>query len=382
METLTQSGKRLTLILNIPPHYREPIFRLIEAEWQCRWIFGKNETDIPSCPTGFMNDVICLPIKRGRFNTWWLKGLSKVLHTEKQETIILTGEIKFLSSWCVMLRNTLKPRSRRARIFLWSHGWDGTEKGLRRLFYRFYFGLADGLLLYGSRSAHIAVKEGIASEKITVIHNSLDHDRFLALRKTVAEKSDANVVFGKYFKNPKLPTLVYIGRLSLVKKISQLLEAVALLKKQGREVNVLVIGDGPDRDFLHSMTEEAGLTHNVYFCGAEYNIDTTAPAVYHAAMCVSPGHIGLTAIHSLELGTPVVTHSDMKSHAPEIESITDGETGQLFEKDNIQDLAKAISRQLDQNRLLGRDAVRNSCFRAVGSWTPEWQINAFRKAFD
>ena len=381
METLTNSGKRVTLILNIPPHYREPIFRLIESGWSCRWIFGENKTDIPSCPTDFMDNVICLPIKRGRFNTWWLKGLTNVLHTEKQDAIILTGEIKFLSSWRVMLWNTLKPKSKRARVFLWSHGWDGTEKGLRRLFYRFYFGLADGLLLYGNRSAQIAIKEGIAPEKIAVIHNSLDHDRFLGLRRKVAE-TNAKTFFDRYFSKPELPTLVYIGRLSLVKKISQIIEAVALLRKRGCEVNVLVIGDGPDRNLLHLMAEESGLSDNVHFCGAEYNIDTTAPAVYHAAICVSPGHIGLTAIHSLELGTPVVTHSDMTCHAPEIEAITDGETGQLFEKDNIKDLAKAISRQLDQNRLLGRDAVRNSCYRAVESWTPEWQINAFRKAID
>ena len=130
------------------------------------------------------------------------------------------------------------------------------------------------------------------------------------------------------------------------------------------------------------MAKENGINDRIYFCGADYNVTTTAPVVYHAAMCVSPGHIGLTAIHSLELGTPVVTHSDLTSHAPEIESITDGENGQLFEKDNIQDLAKAISRQLDQNRLLGRDAVRNNCYRAVESWTPEWQINALKKAID
>ncbi len=381
METLTHPGRRLTLILNIPPHYREPIFRLIEAEWSCRWIFGENKTDIPSCPTDFMDDTVYLPIKRGKSNTWWLKGLSKVLRLQREDTIIMTGEIKFLSSWGVMLRNTLKPKSRRTRIFLWSHGWDGTEKGVRGLFYRFYFGLADGLLLYGHRSAEIALKEGIAAKKITVIHNSLDHGQFLRLRKRVSE-TDAKDVYARYFINPELPTLVYIGRLSLVKKISQLIEAVALLKEQGRYVNVLIIGDGPDRELLHQLAEKSGLNHNVHFSGAEYNIEVTAPEVYHAAMCVSPGHIGLTAIHSLELGTPVVTHSDMSSHAPEIEAITDGGTGQLFEKDNIKDLAKAISRQLDHNRLLGRDAVRNNCYRAVESWTPEWQINAFRKAID
>ena len=65
---------------------------------------------------------------KGKINTWWLKGLSGILWKEQPRTIVITGEIKFLGSWAVMIRNRFRPKSRRARIFLWSHGWDGTEK--------------------------------------------------------------------------------------------------------------------------------------------------------------------------------------------------------------------------------------------------------------
>lgn len=370
---------QVTLVLNIAPHYREPIFKLIESTWRCRWIFGENKTDIPSCHTDQLDDVTFLPIARGKFNTWWLRGLTKVLRKNKSEITILTGEIKFLGSWRVMLSNALRRKSKRTRIYLWSHGWDGTERGLRRWFYRLYFGMADGVLLYGNRSRDIAEKEGIPHDKITVIHNSLDHKKFLDIRNKTSG-SVAKSVFSPLFKNPELPVLVYIGRLSLVKKISQLLEAVAILKDRGCETNVLIIGDGPDREILQSIATENGLNDSVFFSGAKYGLKSTASWIYHAGVCVSPGHIGLTAIHSLELGTPVVTHSDMTSQAPEVESITEGITGHFFEKDNIEDLARAISCQLDQNKSLGRDAVREACYGAVESWTPEWQIKAFKQA--
>lgn len=372
----------LTLVLNIPPHYREPIFKLIENNWECRWIFGENKTDIPSCPLSFMRNVTILPISKGKINTWWLKGLSGILWKEQPRTIVITGEIKFLGSWAVMIRNRFRPKSRRARIFLWSHGWDGTEKKLRRLFYRIYFGMADGLLLYGEHSQKIAQREGIVSSKIKVVHNSLDHDRFLSLRQSLSASlvrmSDS--YYG--FKNAALPTLIYIGRLSLIKKIGMLVHAVAALKASGNEVNAVIVGDGPDYETLNKIAEELNISDNIKFLGAKYDIADTAPLIYNADMCVSPGHIGLTAIHSLELGTPVITHSDFSTQAPEVEAVIPGVTGQLFRCNDQHDLVKAISRQLDLNKSVGRDAVRNECYNAVEAWTPSWQLNAFKKAID
>ena len=38
-------------------------------------------------------------------------------------------------------------------------------------------------------------------------------------------------------------------------------------------------------------------------------------------MCVSPGNVGLTAIHSLTYGTPVLTHDNFNFQMPEAEAI-------------------------------------------------------------
>lgn len=382
METLRYPSKDLTLILNICPHYREPIFRLIEKNWDCRWIFGENKTDIPSCDTSFMHSVKTLPLTKGKVNTWWLKGLRRILHLSSSKDIIMTGEIKFLGSWYVMISNRLRPRSRRARIFLWSHGWNGTEKNVRNVFYRLYFGMADGLLLYGDHSRNIALKEGIDPSRIHVIHNSLDHDRFINIRHKMASGNSGAMFFRQWFENPSCPTLVYIGRLSLIKKLQQLFEAVAILKAKGRECNIAIIGEGPDKDTLLRTCSDLRLKNNIHFFGPIYDLTESAPIIYNSDICVSPGHIGLTAIHALELGTPVVTHSDFSAQAPEAETVIPGQTGQLFEKNNVEDLAKAISRQLDRNEAIGRDAVRNTCYEAIESWTPEWQLERFKTALE
>ena len=47
----------------------------------------------------------------------------------------------------------------------------------------------------------------------------------------------------------------------------------------------------------------------------------------HADLCVSPGNVGLTAMHALAYGVPVATHNDFKNQMPEFEAITPGKTG-------------------------------------------------------
>ena len=57
-------------------------------------------------------------------------------------------------------------------------------------------------------------------------------------------------------------------------------------------------------------------------------------------MCVSPGNVGLTAIHSLTYGTPVLTHDDFNFQMPEAEAIKENISGIFFRINNANDLSK------------------------------------------
>ena len=49
--------------------------------------------------------------------------------------------------------------------------------------------------------------------------------------------------------------------------------------------------------------------------------------LYFILHFVSPGNVGLTAIHSLSYGTPVLTHNNFNNQMPEVESIQPGFNG-------------------------------------------------------
>ncbi len=63
---------------------------------------------------------------------------------------------------------------------------------------------------------------------------------------------------------------------------------------------------------------------------------------YNASVCVSPGNIGLTAIHALSFGCPIITHNNFAEQMPEFESIKPSKTGYFYQQGDIADLKDKI----------------------------------------
>ena len=50
-------SKKLCLIYNTAPRYREAIFRAIDNEYDCDWYFGKTKSDIKEMDTSLLKNV-------------------------------------------------------------------------------------------------------------------------------------------------------------------------------------------------------------------------------------------------------------------------------------------------------------------------------------
>ena len=68
-------------------------------------------------------------------------------------------------------------------------------------------------------------------------------------------------------------------------------------------------------------------------------------------------------MHSMVFGTPVITHHDHNDQAPEWEAIIPGRTGDLFERDNVADLARVIKRWTPQR--YPDESLRAACHRII-----------------
>ena len=101
--------------------------------------------------------------------------------------------------------------------------------------------------------------------------------------------------------------------------------------------------------------------------------------IYNADLCVSPGNIGLTAMHALVFGTPATTHDDFPHQMPEFEAIREGVTGTFFKYNDVESLANSISRWFAENGNK-REEVRRACMKEIDeNWTPQFQLSVLKK---
>ncbi len=358
---------------NIAAHYRAPIYQLMAKKLGCDFCFGDDigddikKMDYASVPT----KVIEVHNVRLWYGITWQKGITKLLCMD-YDRIIYVGETRCLSTWWSLIRGRF---CRNKKTYVWTHGWYGKETGFEKVLKKFFFRLpTGGVFLYGNYARELMIKEGFKPENLFVIHNSLNYEKQLATRKTLTEMP----IYKEHFGNDN-PNLYFVGRLTKVKKLGMVLNAMAMLRDKGLCYNMTFIGDGVVRGYLEELTKKLGLDKQVWFYGACYDEKVLGEMIYNADLCVAPGNIGLTSMHTLVFGTPAITHNDFPHQMPEFEAIREGETGTFFTRDNVESLADRINSWFIEKRGK-REEVRKACMEEIDNyWTPEFQIEVLMK---
>jgi glycosyltransferase involved in cell wall biosynthesis len=261
-------------------------------------------------------------------------------------------------------------------VVFWGHGWIKKYDTLRGMVRKLFFHLPNSILLYGHYAKELAIEDGIPAERLHVVYNSLDYEAQLVMRA----KPGAGINIEerrKYFANPDLPILICSSRLTLQRELPLAFEAMALLKRDGLETNLLLLGDGPERQRLEALARELNL--NVHFVGACYDEARIATLTQLANLTIAPGQVGLTAMHSLTYGVPVITHSDPANQMPESEAVIDGWNGVLFQRGDVNDLARAIRDGLCHFREI--DKTRERCYEVIDRfYNPNHQAKIIERA--
>ena len=364
---------KVCCVFNVGATYRAPIYHLMDEILECDFFIG-DDTGAPlkrmdyHSLKGFATTLHNVRI--GPFT--WRKGYRLALRAE-YSTFIMTGEPNCITDWFIMLWAFFKKK----KTLLWCHGWYGKESFFTRMIKKFQFWLSTGIILYGERARNLLIGEGIKPEKMFVVHNSLDYSEQISIRQSLRRSRLYQDHFGNDNKN-----IVFIGRLTTVKRLDLLIEAASILKSRGDTVNVTFIGDGVERQNLEALAYERSMQNEIWFYGACYDERINAEMVFNADLCVSPGNIGLTAIHVLTFGCPAITNDDFSHQMPEFEAIQKDETGDFFKVGDSFVLADTISSWFDKHRN-DRDRIRQNCYAIIDSgWNPAYQIKVFRSAIE
>lgn len=305
-----------------------------------------------------------------RWPLYWQWGVASLLF-KPYSAYITMGNIWSISTWVLLL---IGRSFTGKKFFLWSHGWYGDESLAKRFVKKVFYSLAHDVFVYGEYARSLMLKNGFKADRVHVIYNSLDYSCQLEQRTSLSQTA----IFSKHFKNNH-PNLIFIGRLNPVKKLNLIIEALGILKEQGFPLNLTLIGDGEMKNSLEAAAADKKLTPNIWFFGPSYCEKDIAELIYNADLCVSPGNVGLTAMHSMMYGTPVLTHNYFPKQVPEFEAIIDGQTGSFFEFGNAISLAAKIRSWLEYSSV-HREKIRSDCFRVIDEkYNPGYQVTLLKK---
>jgi len=175
--------------------------------------------------------------------------------------------------------------------------------------------------------------------RTATLPTGIDFSRFDHISKTRLKKREQKLRLARFEK-----VIFYAGRISQEKNLDLAINALKKLVDQGRNVCLLIAGEGPAQRSLEREAEDLGVEDHIIWAG--FISQEELPEFYYLAdlfIFPSPADTqGIVLYEARAAGLPIVAVDSMASQA----IVKDGENG-LIARNDPRDFARKISELLD-----------------------------------
>jgi len=210
----------------------------------------------------------------------------------------------------------------------------------------------DCVTVMGNRSKNIVSNAGIPAERIFLLQNYQDPQRFNFL--------NAN----------KEWDIIYIGQLIPRKRVNDLICAIHLV---GHNLRFIIVGSGPELNNLKTLVNKLNLTNNVDFIGDVHNVESYLNQTRLLVLSSNMEALPAVAIESMYCGTPAVLPDicDIPSY------FGHGKESLLCCPGDIDDIAKKIEKMLFDESVYTEkvDACLEWARKHMHDWSKEKQVH-------
>jgi glycosyltransferase involved in cell wall biosynthesis len=375
------AGKRsrplIVIVQRIVPYYRVPFFNLLanaNPELEINIYHGSPAIDgnvFPSFRSFYRPNYILN-----------LFGYSLVLQPRlmldvllaSPDLLVLEGTFGVITNFVLLLWRWLIGRP----TLYWTAGWNnpavrGWKSLLKSLFIRVCLSFCNGAIVYGSTALEYLAAHGLSKNRIIIAQNTIDVEALTNRREQWRELGDR--IRQKYFFNSN-KVIVYVGQLTPIKRVDILLNAFFALRTRGKDVMLLLVGDGGQAAELKRFVETRQIS-GVHFAGEV--VDDVEACFSAGDVFVLPGTGGLALNQAMALGLPVIA---TVADGTEADLIVPGENGYIVPVDDADALADAIDKILGSPQLqkeMGQNSLRIILEKATLQNMVENYSTAFKK---
>ena len=195
---------------------------------------------------------------------------------------------------------------------------------------RFIYRRAHAYIGYYSQGKNIVLSYGL-SPTAFFYGNTTDTDSLLSVRKELLDKP---------FLLEKKRRILHIGRLVKWKKVDLLILAFSSIAKRFRDSELVIIGDGPEKDTLIRRAIDLGLRDRILFTGAVYDPIELAQYMNESSVYVLAGMGGLSINDAMCFSLPIICSV---CDGTEKDLVLEGENGFFFKENDVADLTEKLN---------------------------------------
>lgn len=284
------------------------------------------------------------------------------------DLVIFIQENRLLSNYPWLLRWGVR---RGQRVGYWGHGRNlqsTAPDGWRERWKRWFVGRVDWWFAYTDGTRAILESDGFPRERITVLNNAIDNQRFVADLEAVTPQQRA-ACLSRIGAAEGDPVGLYCGSLYVDKRLDLLVEAADLIRERQPGFKLVIVGDGPSRDIITQAQKTRPWLHAV---GVQRGVEKAAWFSISNAY-LSPGAVGLHVLDAFCAGIPMITTTSAR-HGPEVSYLVSGRNGFIVD-DNARAYADAYLGLLDSPQRMA--AVRRAAQEDAQLYTLDHMVDRF-----
>ena len=332
------------------PEYRVKLFELVAERCSkpCTIAVGKPSQKEATHIQSKLNHAKCIQLEQktyfsGVLETYYQFGLKQVLLNSLPDVFVTNPNPRMLDSYSItrLLRKKGVPCV--ALGIGTTDFWDQPFKRVRRWYRQKFLSQFDGFLCYGTKAAQQYAELGFAEERIITVFNSVVSRPESPLRSRPLQFDGGTA------------KVITIGRLIASKGFDRLIRAAQIAQEQGSNLEVWIVGDGPEKSNLEKLAVE--INSPVKFLGRKIGEDLANTCLL-ADLFVLPGLGGLAIQEAMSHGLPVIA---TQADGTELDLVR--ENGWIVEKENVEALASALADSISDPVLLRRKG--DESFRIV-----------------
>jgi L-malate glycosyltransferase len=372
MASQRSAPKRVLIIQAEMKHYRVPFFTGLQAALQDDGIELTVSYANSSTIHAARNDRAELlpPLGRKVAGRWFFRRfLYQNLWKEIfAADLVITGpEAKYMVNPLLMILSRLGLKT----VAFWGLGPNNhpDRNAFSEWVKQLFFTCIDWWFAYTASVGEYLKKRGMPGGKITIVQNATDTAE---LRKLIGEIPEDEVLRAKreLTGSESSAVALYCGLIGSIKDIPLLLDAARLVKKEYSDFHMVIIGNGPDREWLKEAVSKEPWIH---YPGSLYGRES---ALYYkmADIFVIAGTVGLAVVDSFAAGLPLIA-TEMDTHPPEISYVSNGENGFLTRHD-ARSIADAILEVFSNPKL--REKLREGARESGSRYTMGAMVQNYR----